>query len=69
MSRLYEKIYEDEKKVRDYQRKKTSDFGEQKITDVGYDTEGHQVIRLSNNSDTVVRKEHNVPEYIRTQGG
>ncbi len=69
MSRLDEKIYEDKKKVDDFQRKEVSDFGKKKVTDVGHDLEGHQVIRLSNNSDTVVRKEHNVPEYIRTQGG
>ncbi len=69
MSRLDEKIYNDKMKVNDFQRKKASDFGEQKVTDVGYDSEGHQVIRLSNNADTVIRKEHNAPEHIRTQGG
>lgn len=69
MSRLDEKIYDDKKRVNDYERKEASDFGEQKVTDVGHDSEGHQVIRLSNNADTVIRKEHIAPEHVRTQGG
>ena len=68
MKNLEARMIDDQRRVEEYQRRHSSDFGETKFDDMGMDAEGHHVVRMSNNQTTVVRKEHNTPEYLRKEG-
>lgn len=62
------KLSEERRKVEEYIEKGKRDFGENHVTAYAGE-DGSTIIRIANSANSVSRKEHQMPEHLRTSGG
>lgn len=61
-------LSQERKKVEAYIERGKRDFGENHVTTFSGE-DGSTIIRIENSATAVSRKEHQVPEHLRTFGG